>query len=58
LLLAIGDNHLRAGRADPIKRFARNGHSEQLQGIVKPIFVEFVCDNVSLWPQLKHPRVV
>jgi hypothetical protein len=41
LLLAIGDNHLRAGRANPTKRFARNGHSEQLQGVEKPIIVEF-----------------
>jgi len=43
-----GDNHLRAGRANPVKRFARNGHSEQLVGVVKPIIVESVCDNVSL----------
>ena len=43
-----GDNHLRAGRANPVKRFARNGHSEQIEGVVKPIIVESVCDNVSL----------
>jgi hypothetical protein len=41
LLLAIGDNHLRAGRVNPAKGFARNGHSEQLEGVIIPIIVEF-----------------
>lgn len=53
LLLAIGNNHLRAGRASPLSGFARIGHGERRRGIVKRIeFGFWSCFTVT---KIKSP---
>jgi hypothetical protein len=48
LLLAIGDNHLRAGRAGFMLNLAQYGHSERRLGIVYDIELNSGF-FISLW---------